>query len=257
MTIRLPLILAVSALLTSSACAPLLVSGATTGGVAAAQERTIGTAVDDATIHTKIWNSYLQSDTPNLYSNIAIEVHEGRVMLTGPIDNADSAARAVQLAWSVDGVKEVINEIQIVENAGPENFAKDALITGQVKARLFAEKNVKSVNYTIETVNGVVYIMGLAQNEDELARVLNVASRVKGVQKVVSHARLKTDPRRMEPAAPSQQQTAPLEPQTYQTQEYPAQETSPSYDTPNNYSSDSYTDGSAADTTDSTFTPQY
>ncbi|MCH2547326.1 MAG: BON domain-containing protein [Alphaproteobacteria bacterium] len=182
--------------LSANACAPLAVAGAGTAGVAVAQERSVGTAVDDATIHTKIWNKYLQSGTNNIYTNVAIDVNEGVVLLTGPVESADGAARAVQLAWEVEGVREVINEIQITNRGGPAVFAQDAWITTQAKSRLIAEKNVKSVNYTIETVNSVIYLMGIAQNEDELARVLNVLSRVKGVRRVVSHARLKNDPRR-------------------------------------------------------------
>jgi osmotically-inducible protein OsmY len=196
----LPLL--IPALLGASSCAPLAVAGAGTAGVAVAQERTVGAALDDATIHTKIINKYVQSGTNNLYSNVAIEVTEGVVLLTGAVESAEGAARAVQLAWEVDGVKEVINELQISDRGGPAVFTKDAWITTQAKSRLIAEKNVRSVNYTLETVNGVVYVMGIAQSEDELARVLNVVSRVKGVQRVVSHARLKTDPRRNVHASP-------------------------------------------------------
>lgn len=256
MSIRLSLIPAVSLLLLTTGCVPLAVGGAATGGVAVAQERSVGSAIDDTAIRTRIWNRYLHSDTPNLYSNIAVKVVEGRVLLTGPVDSADSAARAVQLAWEVEGVREVINEITITERADHSKFPQDAWITTQVKSRLLAEKGVRSINYTIETVHGVVYIMGLAQSEDELARVLNVASRVKGVTQVISHARLKTDPLRTEPPAPTHpapvQQTTPAYDDagavTPQQQDYYYNE-SPSNDT---YRYDSY-DGGA----DSPFTPQY
>jgi len=271
MSIRLPFLTAAALLALTSGCAPLFMSGATTTGVAVAQERTVGAALDDATIHTRIWNKYLQADTANLYSNVGIEVNEGRVLLTGPLPTAESAARAVQLAWDVEGVKEVINEIQISERTSADTFARDAWITGQIKARLVVEKGVKSINYTIETVNGTVYIMGIAQDEDELARVLNVASRVKGVQKVISHAQLKTDPRRTAPPAENlQSQPAPAYDNSYDNS---AVESSGSYGsgydeplTPQNdtnyndrYGSDASADYSGSNEVESQspFTPQY
>lgn len=190
------LVLLLPVLLAAPACVPVVAAGAGTAGVAVAQERTVGTAIDDAGIHARIWNNYMQQGTNHLYSKVGIEVNEGVVLLTGPVNTADDAARAVQLAWDVEGVREVINELQISEGGGAKRLAGDAWITTQAKTRLIAEKNVKSVNYTIETVNGVVYVMGIAQSQDEMARVLNVVSRVKGVQKVVSHVRMKDDPRR-------------------------------------------------------------
>jgi osmotically-inducible protein OsmY len=190
------LLLCLPLLYIASACAPVALAGAGAGGVVAGQERTAGAALDDATIHTKIYNKFFMSNVNNLYSNVAIEVSEGVVLLTGVMPNVEDAAAAVQMAWDVEGVREVINEIQVTNRGGPEQFAKDGWITTQARARLIAEKGVKSVNYTIETVNNVAYVMGIAQSENELARVLNVVSRVKGVERVVSHVRLKTDPRR-------------------------------------------------------------
>lgn len=275
MSIRLPFLTAAALLALTSACAPLVMSGATSTGVAIAQERSVGSALDDATIHSLIWSKFLRGNTPNLYSNVGIEVNEGRVLLTGPLPTAESAARAVQMAWEVEGVKEVINEIQISERSSADTFARDGWITSQVKARLVLEKGVKSINYTIETVNGTVYIMGIAQDEDELARVLNVASRVKGVQKVISHAQLKTDPRRTAPPAENLQgQPAPVENNGYDnTYSNSAVDSSGSYgsgynDTLTPQTDSNYTDRYGSDASadysgsnevesQSPFTPQY
>lgn len=215
----LPLML-IPLLLSTSACAPIAFAGAGTAGVAVAQERTVGTALDDASIHSKIMNNYIKSGTNNLYSNVGIEVNEGVVLLTGAVESAESAARAVQLAWDVYGVKEVINELQITNRGGPTVYSQDVWITAQARSRLIAEKYVRSINYTLETVNGVVYVMGIAQNDNELARVLNVVRRVKGVQRVVSHVRLKDDPRR-------NTQTFPVD--NTSSYEDPAFQTEPAY----------------------------
>lgn len=190
------LILVLPALLATTACLPLVAGGATATGVAVAQERTVGSAIDDVAIRAKINHLYINSGTNNLYSNVAIKVTEGRVLLTGAVPTPDDSARAVQLAWDVDGVREVINELQVTDRGGAGVYARDAWITTQAKSRLLAEKDVRSINYNIETVNNVVYVMGLAQNQDELDRVHNVVSRIRGVERVVSHARLRDDPRR-------------------------------------------------------------
>lgn len=206
-------------LLISAACVPIVAGGAAVGGMAVAEERTLGTSVDDATIKTKIWNRYVQSDVKNLYFNVEIKVNEGRVLLTGPVQSQDAAMKAVQLAWDVEGVKEVINELQVQGASSFSNYAKDAWITTQLKTRLLAEQNIRSVNYTIETVNSVVYIMGIAQSQQEMDLVLHISSTVKGVTKVVSHARVKTDPLRNQGQTRS---AAPVE--TYQNNSQPSQQ---------------------------------
>lgn len=179
-----------------SACGPVIVGGAAVGGIAAAQERTVGSALDDATIHSRIVHRFIQTDVNDLLTGVGVDVQEGTVLLTGKVEKPETAIDAVKLSWQVDGVQEVINEIQVTGRADMKDFAKDTFITAQVKSRLIAEKGVRSINYSVETVGGTVYVMGLAQNEEELERVLAVASRVKGVKQVISHVRLKTDPRR-------------------------------------------------------------
>ncbi|MGB1539366.1 MAG: BON domain-containing protein [Rickettsiales bacterium] len=181
---------------TLSACGPLVIGGAGATGVAVAQERTVGRAIDDATIHSRILHRFLQTDVNELLPSVGVEVNEGTVLLTGSVEKPETAITAVKLVWQVDGVHEVINEIQVTDRTNIKDFAKDTWITAQVKSRLIAEKGVASINYSVETVNGRVYLMGIAQNEQELERVVNVTSRVKGVQQVISHVRMKADPRR-------------------------------------------------------------
>ena len=194
MAIRFAGICVVS-LLFLSGCVPLVVGG-TAAGVTVAQERTVGRAVDDVTVHSKISHRFLQSDVKNLFSQTSIEVSEGVVLLTGQVKKPETSIKAVQLVWQVEGVKEVINEIQVTDRSTVQDFVKDSWITSQVKGRLIAEKNLRSVNYSVETVNRHVYLMGIAQDHAEMQRAVAVASRVKGVQQVISHVRVKTDPRR-------------------------------------------------------------
>lgn len=177
-------------------CIPLVVGGATETAVVVAQERSVGNAIDDVGIVLQIKNLYAKQDYRDLLANVEIKVVEGRVLLTGNVDKPDSQIEAVKLAWQVGGVKEVINELQVNDKSGFMNYAKDVWISTQVRTRLLFGKDIHNINYSVITVNQVVYLMGIAQNQDELNRATNVASSTSYVQRVVSYVRLKDDPRR-------------------------------------------------------------
>ncbi|MEQ1704515.1 MAG: BON domain-containing protein [Rickettsiales bacterium] len=179
-----------------SGCVPLVIGGATETAVVVAQERSVGNAVDDAAIVLQIKNLYAKQDYKDLLANVEIKVVEGRVLLTGNVDKPDSQIEAVKLAWQIGGVKEVINEVQINDKSGFWNYAKDVWISTQVRTRLLFGKNIRNINYSVITVNQVVYLMGIAQSQEELNRATNVASATSYVQRVVSYVRLKDDPRR-------------------------------------------------------------
>jgi len=176
-------------------CASAIIGGAATVGLAAAQERSVGDAVDDSVILTKI-NGKLFKENVDLFSDVSIEVLEGRVLMTGAVDAAEDRVKAARLVWSVEGVKEVINEVEIDPNFTILDTAKDTWITTKLRARLLADGDIVDINYSVETVNGVVYLLGIAQSDRELKRVTWHASEVNGVVRVVSHVILKTDPRR-------------------------------------------------------------
>src|SRR6185295_13130731 len=128
-----------------SACIPLIIGGGTETAVVVAQERSVGNAIDDAGILVKIKDLYLQEDYKDLLANVEIKVVEGRVLLTGNVDKPESQVEAVRLAWTVAGVKEVINEIQLNNQAGFSNYARDVWISAQIKSRLLITKNIRSV----------------------------------------------------------------------------------------------------------------
>jgi osmotically-inducible protein OsmY len=96
----------------------------------------------------------------------------------------------------VRGVREVINEVIIDPSGSTGTFARDTWISAQLKSKILFDKEIDSINYQIETVRHVVYLMGVAQNKKELDRVINYARNLKYVERVVNHVILKTDPRR-------------------------------------------------------------
>jgi len=176
-------------------CVGAAVGAGATAGVAIAQERSVGAAIDDTTIQLNI-NSALLQKNEALFRNVGTEVVEGRVLLTGVVLTPEDRIEAGRLAWTVNGVKEVLNEVAVSDKSSVADFAKDSWITAQLRTKLLGDRLVSDINYSIETVNGTIYLMGIAQSEAELERVTGHARTIRGVQRVVSHVRLKTDPAR-------------------------------------------------------------
>ena len=169
-------------------CTGAVVGGAAATGVAAYQERGITGAAKDLRISAEIQELWLRTDHKMLV-DVGIEVYGGRVLLTGVVPNEDMRAQAVKLAWTVSGVQEVINEIQIGED-GIIDLARDTWITTQLKSKITFDGEIASINYFIETVNGSVYLLGVARNQAELDRVIAHAKSIEYVRKVVSHVKL-------------------------------------------------------------------
>lgn len=182
--------------LMASGCVPILVAGGTETAVVVAQERSVGNAVDDAGILFKIKKRFAEKDYKDLLANVEVKVVEGRVLLSGNVDKPDSQIEAVRLAWQVEGVKEVMNEIQVNDQSGIWNYTRDVWISTQIRSRLLLEKGLRSINYSVLTVNQVVYLMGVAQDQQELDKATYIASTTNYVQRVVSYVRMKDDPRR-------------------------------------------------------------
>ena len=187
--------LALGALLALSACAPVVIGGAASAGVALAQERSVGAAVDDVSITFQIKDKMLnQSD--ELFGRISVDIVEGRVLLAGNVLEPDDRVEAVRIAWQVAGVREVYNEIEVRDRGSAIDYLRDVRISTELRFKLLADRDVSAINYNVETVNGVVFLMGIAQSDAELERVTGHARTIAGVQRVVSFVVLKTDPAR-------------------------------------------------------------
>ncbi len=126
-----------------------------------------------------------------LFTDIGIEVYEGRALLTGRVPNEEMRADAVRITWAVSDVKDVINEVVISENP-LSDMANDGWITTQLKTKMTLDDKVLAINYSIETVGAVIYLIGIAQDDAELKQVINHARSIKYVRRVVSHVRVKT-----------------------------------------------------------------
>ena len=158
-------------------------------GIASAKEGGIKSAVSDTSIKAKINDLWFKRDV-DMFSKLSTTVENGRVLITGIVQNPEERVEAVRLAWQAKGVKQLINEIQIGEPKSFGTYANDTWISSQLRTRLVLDPDIQSINFTIDTVKGIVYLMGVAQTQDELERVVRVARRIKGVKQVVSYVKM-------------------------------------------------------------------
>ena len=176
----------------SNCSMPLATGVAVKGVTVSSSDRSIGEFVDDVLIKTVLKNSYFdQSD--KIFFNVDVEVSQGRVLLTGTVDNIDLRIEATRIAWGVKGVQTVINEIQISESDNILNFADDLVISTKVYAKLMLDEEVNSLNYNIETVNKVVYIIGISSSSDEKKKAIDLTKEVFGVEEVVEYITIKSE----------------------------------------------------------------
>lgn len=173
-----------------SSCSPIgMAAGAgATLGIASAKEGGISGAASDMRIKTLIsekWFSY-KVDT---FNKLNLTVDQGRVLITGIVQNPDDRVEAVRLAWQVSGVKQVINEIRVADGEGVGGYVKDTWITTRLRTAMTFDKNVDAINYSIDTVNGTVYLMGVARSQQDLDRAVYLARTIPGVKQVVTYVK--------------------------------------------------------------------
>lgn len=180
----------------TTGCLPTVMASTAVVGTTIAEDRTAGDKLDDNIMSVKIKESFIHEDLDEIMAKVTVSVYEGRVMLTGSVTKEEYAHKAVDLAWKILGVKEVINEIQVAKRE-MKDLAKDTFIENTVRSKLLLEKNLKSVNYIVDSHAGVVYLLGLAQDDTELRKAIDISRGVKGVRQVVSHVLMKNDPRRL------------------------------------------------------------
>lgn len=177
-----------------SGCLQTVFTGAAGSAVELAKDRDAKQALTDARISAGIKADLIKNGVREYFTKIKVDVVEGRVLLTGSIEKDADALKAVEIAWDQKGVEEVVNELKVDEKSDHFSLAqytRDVMITSQVKSKTFIDRQVKFVNYTIVTVDNVVYIFGIARSEEELAKVASISSNVRGVERVVSHVKIK------------------------------------------------------------------
>ena len=146
--------------------------------------RTIGMQIDD-TIMQKNLSARLALTDKRYFLSIQSEVIDGRIFLSGKVDDPEEKIQITKMAWETKGVRSVKNAITIKGQSNFKSAAKDVLITSQLRTALIFNKKTKSRNYTLETVNKNIYIFGIAMDEDEKKEVINEANKIYDVEKVI------------------------------------------------------------------------
>ena len=172
-------------------CSPtgVLASGGATTMVVAEGDRSLGEVVDDATIKVNIAAKFIGND--NLFINVNTTVLEGRVLLTGLVDNQEIRINAVRYVWEVNGVTEVINEIQIGNRETIKDYASDLWINTQAKGLAAKIMGLRSIAYNFETIQGTIYVAGITKDSDSLEQLISSLKTIKGVNEIVNYVILK------------------------------------------------------------------
>ncbi|HEY1096811.1 MAG TPA: BON domain-containing protein [Alphaproteobacteria bacterium] len=188
-------VIAVSLSLTSlllTACGPagLAIGAGAAVGTAASREGGIGQTMTDTRIKAYINDAWFKRSTA-MFSKLNLNVTEGRVLITGIVQDQQTRLDAVRLAWQAPGVTQVINEIKVENSEGISGYTRDSWIATQLRSKMIFDKDIESINYSTEIVASVVYLMGVAQSQDELNRVISHARGIRYVKEVVSYVRLR------------------------------------------------------------------
>ena len=175
-------------------------AGPIIGGVGAiafsssAQEKGLGTSINDKVVYVKLRNA-IYDWNPSVAEKISISVNDGSILVTGILKNVDTKIELTKVIWNVSGVKEVNNKVQISETNNLKNIAKDLASLGEIKAKLMASKKLNSLNFSIDVVNNIAYISGIASSEEEVAIVSQIAQEARFIKEVQNFVKVNKDKR--------------------------------------------------------------
>ena len=156
-----------------------------TGVSIAFDPRSVGTQIDDSIMQKNLSARILLLDKAYFLS-VKSKVLDGRIFLTGKVDEAEEKLKLTKLAWETEGVRSVRNDIKIKDEFNLQQSAKDLLITSQLRTALVLSKSIKAANYQIDTYKKKIYIYGIAMNSDEKELVINEAKEILDVEDVIA-----------------------------------------------------------------------
>jgi osmotically-inducible protein OsmY len=182
----------------STACVLSAIPAAIGVGAAAvtagSTEKGLGTSISDSAIKAKINESFFHEDH-SLYSSVSVTVNQGSILLTGNVKLPEHKIKATQLSWEVRGVVEVINEIEVRDKSSLKDAAKDFAAAAQLRTKLIGDSEITSFNFSIDVVNGTVYLAGIASGEAEMQAVIGHARSLRFAREVVNYINISDDDR--------------------------------------------------------------
>ena len=169
-----------------SGCVGVSSSGVFGTGVSVALDpRSVGTQIDDSIMQKNLSARMILLDKKYLLS-VKSKVLDGRIFLTGKVENPEDKLKLTKMAWETEGVRSVRNDIKVKEDFNFKQSAKDLLITSQLRTALIMDKEIKSTNYQIDTYKKKIYIYGIAMTSDEKDKVIDEAKQVLDVKDVIA-----------------------------------------------------------------------
>ena len=189
-----PVAILVMLTLSLSGCVGAVAGVGAAAVAAGSTEKGLGTSISDSVINAKISDDFLHTDI-SLFSGVSISVNEGSVLLTGNVEKPEQRVQATQISWNARGVIEVINEIDVTDKSSLKDFAKDLAAAAQLRAKLIGDQNISSINFSVDVVNGTVFLTGIASTEDEMQAVVSHARELRFAQEVVNYIRINDDDR--------------------------------------------------------------
>ena len=176
----------ISVLVLLSSCVGVSSKGLFGTGVSVAFDpRSVGTQIDDSIMQKNLSARILLLDKKYLFS-INSKVLDGRIFLTGKVEDPEEKLKLTKMAWETDGVRSVRNDIKVKEEFNFKQSAKDLLITSQLRTALIMNKNIKATNYQIDTYKKKIYLYGIAITSNEKEDVLDEAKKIKDVKDVIA-----------------------------------------------------------------------
>ena len=163
-----------------------------TGVSIAFDPRSVGTQLDDNIMNKSLSTKILMLEK-NYFLSVKSKVLDGRIFLTGKVDNPEDKLKLTKLAWETKGVRSVRNDIKVKERFNFKQSAKDLLITSQLRTALIINKKIKAANYQIDTYKKKIYVYGIAMNSDEKDSVLKEAKEILDVENVIASIMLVED----------------------------------------------------------------
>ena len=156
-----------------------------TGVTIAFDPRSVGTQIDDSIMQKNLSARILLLDK-SYFLSVKSKVLDGRIFLTGKVDNPEEKLKLTKLAWETDGVRSVRNDIKIKEAFNFQQSAKDILITSQLRSAMIFNRKIKATNYQIDTYKKKIYVYGIALTSEEKELVINEAKEILDVKDVIA-----------------------------------------------------------------------
>ena len=189
------LLLLLIIILNLQSCASPIIGGV--GAIAfssSAQEKGLGTSINDKVIYVRLRNAIHDWNT-SVSQKVSISVDNGSILVTGQLENINTKIDLTKRIWDVNGVKEVNNQVQISKISNLKNIAKDLASLGEIRAKLMASKELNSLNFSVDVVNNIAYISGIASNDKEIAIVTQIAQEARFITEVQNFVKVNKEKR--------------------------------------------------------------